>query len=65
VIAKSQPIEKHSREKVLSLNALLLAKRRSGVCLHYTWAYSEVFSQTVGEQAAIGFALAVTGYDPI
>ncbi len=57
-IARSQPFETGSTERVRKLNALLLSKRRPGVCLHRARAYTEVFAQTEGEPTVYRFAKA-------
>ncbi len=56
-IAKSQPSETGSTERVGKLNAMLLAKRPR-LCLHRARAYTRVFSQTEGEPIEMRFAKA-------
>jgi len=56
-IAKAQPSEAGSTERVGELNAMLLCVPRS-VCLHRARAYTKVFSETEGEPRPIRFAKA-------
>ena len=58
-LARSQPDEAGSTERVRKLNARMLAKR-PGICLHRARAFTEVFSQTEGEPSEIRFAKAFT-----
>jgi len=57
-IATSQPFETGSTERVRKLNALLLSKRRPGLCLHRARAYTETFARTEGEPTVYRFAKA-------
>lgn len=57
-IAISKPFETGSTERVRRLNALLLSRRRPGLCLHRARAYTEVFSKTEGEPTVDLFAKA-------
>ncbi|MFH1125448.1 MAG: pyruvate formate lyase family protein, partial [Pseudomonadota bacterium] len=57
-IARSQPFETGSTERVRRLNGLLLSRRRPGICLHRARSYTKVFAQTEGEPTVYRFARA-------
>ncbi|MFH1650524.1 MAG: pyruvate formate lyase family protein [Chloroflexota bacterium] len=55
-IARSQPFETGSTERVRKLNAFLLSRRRPGLCLRRARAYTKVFAETEGQPVITRFA---------